>query len=211
MSVTRGNTILPPPRRTGDEKADLASLHEWCADLFQSLAVESNVIGTDEDLQQRVQVLEQKPEPVTTFNERNGDVTLTFGDVTTALGFTPADEASTVSSFNTRTGDVTLTYTDVVTALAFTPANISHTHPASDITSGTLDPARLPAASDMNARLAVQRNGTLIGTRRALNFIPGANVTITTSDDGGAERVNITIAASGGGGGGGSSYFPGGW
>ena len=41
-------------------------------------------------------------------------------------------------------------------------------------------------------------------TERGLNFIPGANVTLTLGDDPGNNRVNVTIASSGGGGGGGS-------
>lgn len=61
-------------------------------------------------------------------------------------------------------------------------------------TSGTL------ATTDSNARVAVENNGALIGTRRALNFIPGSNVTLTITDDSVNEEVDITIAASGGGG-----------
>jgi hypothetical protein len=60
---------------------------------------------------------------VSSFNARTGAVTLTSGDVTGALGFTPANSAAVVTSFNTRTGAVTLTSGDVTTALGFTPAN----------------------------------------------------------------------------------------
>lgn len=52
---------------------------------------------------------------VLSFNTRTGAVTLTTGDVTTALGFTPAVAGSGVLSFNTRTGAVTLTAGDVST------------------------------------------------------------------------------------------------
>lgn len=50
---------------------------------------------------------------VVSFNTRTGAVTLTSGDVTTALGFTPAVAGSGVTSFNTRTGAVTLEAGDV--------------------------------------------------------------------------------------------------
>jgi hypothetical protein len=54
-----------------------------------------------------------------------------------------------------------------------------------------------------NARVAVNKNsGATVGTRRRLNFIEGANVTLTIADDAGNEEVDVTIAASGGGGGG---------
>lgn len=46
----------------------------------------------------------------------------------------------------------------------------------------------------------VQDAGVLIGSRPTLNFIDGANVTITVADNAGLDRVDITIAASGGGG-----------
>jgi hypothetical protein len=54
---------------------------------------------------------------------------------------------------------------------------------------------------DANARVAVQNNGTLVGTRRAINFIAGTNVSLNISDDATNERVNVVINAAGGGGG----------
>lgn len=60
--------------------------------------------------------------------------------------------------------------------------------------------------------IEVARNGTLVSTRPRINFIQGANVTLTVTDDPGDDEVDVTIASSGGGGGGtGNSYFPGGW
>jgi len=49
-----------------------------------------------------------------------------------------------------------------------------------------------------NARVAVRKNstGATIGTRRRINFIEGANTTITISDDGTDEEVDVTIATS---------------
>jgi hypothetical protein len=51
-------------------------------------------------------------------------------------------------------------------------------------------------------KVVVSKAGTSIGTRKQINFIEGSNVTITTSDNAGSDRVDVTIAASGGGGGG---------
>lgn len=53
---------------------------------------------------------------------------------------------------------------------------------------------------DGNARVAVEKNGTVVGTRRAINFIEGSNITLTVADDSGSEEVDVTIASSGGGG-----------
>lgn len=46
----------------------------------------------------------------------------------------------------------------------------------------------------------VEKAGTVIGTRGGVNFIPGANVTLTVTDDAANDEVDITIAATGGGG-----------
>lgn len=45
MVATTGNTLGPPPRRTGDNEADTAALLEWVQDLYISVVVEANVIG----------------------------------------------------------------------------------------------------------------------------------------------------------------------
>lgn len=52
-----------------------------------------------------------------------------------------------------------------------------------------------------NARVAVSNNGTLVGTRREINFIPGTNVTLSVVDDAANEEVDVTINATSGGGG----------
>lgn len=46
----------------------------------------------------------------------------------------------------------------------------------------------------------VKDTGSLVGTRRAINFIDGTNVTVTTSDDAANNEVDVTIAATGSGG-----------
>lgn len=45
----------------------------------------------------------------------------------------------------------------------------------------------------------VKNSGAVVGTRPQLNFIEGANITLTIADDAGNDQVDITIAASGGG------------
>jgi hypothetical protein len=48
-----------------------------------------------------------------------------------------------------------------------------------------------------NARIAVSKNsGATVGTRRRMNLIEGAGVTLTIADDAGNEEVDVTIAAS---------------
>ena len=42
-----------------------------------------------------------------------------------------------------------------------------------------------------------KNSGAIVGTRRLLNLIEGANVTLTIADDGPADEVDITIAAAG--------------
>lgn len=50
-------------------------------------------------------------------------------------------------------------------------------------------------------QVAVSKNsGAVVGTRPEINFIEGANVTLTVTDDPGNSEVDITIAAAGGGG-----------
>ena len=61
----------------------------------------------------------------------------------------------------------------------------AHTHVATDIVSGALP-------------FTIQKAGTAIGTRRALNLIEGANVALTVTDDSGNDRVNVTVAAASG-------------
>lgn len=51
-------------------------------------------------------------------------------------------------------------------------------------------------ADTSTQKVRLSKGGTLTGTRREINFVEGSNVTITTADDSGNNRVNVTIAAS---------------
>lgn len=48
-------------------------------------------------------------------------------------------------------------------------------------------------------QIEIAKTGTLIGTRKQLNLIEGANITLTVTDDSGNDRVDVTIEATGGG------------
>jgi hypothetical protein len=52
-------------------------------------------------------------------------------------------------------------------------------------------------------KIIVQKVGANIGTRKRVNLIPGANVTLTVVDNPGSDRVDVTVTAAASGGGGG--------
>ena len=52
-------------------------------------------------------------------------------------------------------------------------------------------------ANSTNQKVTVQNNGTAVGSEPVINFIPGANITITTADDAANTRSNVTISTSG--------------
>jgi hypothetical protein len=47
-------------------------------------------------------------------------------------------------------------------------------------------------------KVEVAKDGTLVGSRRQVNFITGANTTLTVTDNGGSNRVDVTVAAAAG-------------
>jgi hypothetical protein len=66
----------------------------------------------------------------------------------------------------------------------------SHAAGGSDALTGNLD---------ANARVGIMNSGTLVGTRRRVNFVAGENVTLNVVDDATNEKVDVTINAQGGG------------
>jgi len=74
----------------------------------------------------------------------------------------------------------------------FPPSAHANTHQSggSDALTGNLD---------ANARVGVMNAGTLVGTRRRVNFVAGANVSLNVADDATNEKVDVTISAQGGG------------
>lgn len=80
------------------------------------------------------------------------------------------------------TSGASLASSDVTTALGYTPYD--STNPSGYIT------------NTGNARVGVENNGTLVGTRRNINFIPGSGISLTMADDAANEEVDVTIAVS---------------
>jgi len=60
---------------------------------------------------------------------------------------------------------------------------------------GTLRGAAIPADSSTQ-RVAVSKAGTTVGTRPELNFIEGANTTLTVTDNTPNNRVDVTVTAN---------------
>lgn len=69
-------------------------------------------------------------------------------------------------------------------------------HKASHV-SGGLDAFVSADNLDASARVGVLNNGSLTGTRRKINLIPGSGISYTIADNAGAERVDVTIASTG--------------
>lgn len=57
--------------------------------------------------------------------------------------------------------------------------------------------AYLKAIADAPMK-AQKDGGAVVGGRRAINFVSGANMTITVADDAGNDQIDVTLAASGG-------------
>ena len=83
--------------------------------------------------------------------------------------------------------------TDTRLANARPPA--AHVHTEADVTGLVADLAT-KITTDGTARTIVQKAGVAVGTRRGINLIEGAGVTLTVADAPLNERVNVTIAAS---------------
>jgi hypothetical protein len=123
----------------------------------------------------------------------------------TAASWATPTSGGGVTSVAGRTGAVVLAESDItnlstdLTAKAAKGAN-------SDITSlaGITTPLTIGQGGTGNALgkglIDVASGGTTVGTQSKINFIQGSNVTLTTTNNSGNNRVDVTIAASGGGG-----------
>jgi hypothetical protein len=60
------------------------------------------------------------------------------------------------------------------------------------------DPTIAQAADTVVQRLRLSKGGTLVGTRRELNFIDGSGISIDVVDDTPTNRTNVTINQTGG-------------
>lgn len=70
MVAESGNTIPPPPRLSGDYAQDYPVLVDWIQSLYQTIAVEQNLTGTQTDLEARVDSLEGGTADVTANTEK---------------------------------------------------------------------------------------------------------------------------------------------
>ena len=52
-------------------------------------------------------------------------------------------------------------------------------------------------ANSVQQLVQVQNNGVVTGTRQAVNFKPGSNITFSTDDDAAGGRVNVNVSVSG--------------
>jgi hypothetical protein len=66
----------------------------------------------------------------------------------------------------------------------------------------------LVGSAGASAPQPVQVNGSLVGTRNAIDLVAGTNVTLSGTDDSGGNRVRVTINSSGGGTGNADMRFP---
>lgn len=65
------------------------------------------------------------------------------------------------------------------------------------VTHSSGGPDALTGSLDANARVAVANNGTAVGTRRKLNFVPSNNITVTATDDSTNEKVDVSMDVTG--------------
>jgi hypothetical protein len=65
------------------------------------------------------------------------------------------------------------------------------------VTHSSGGPDALTGSLDANARIALAKSGAVTGTRRKLNFIPGSNINITTTDDSANEKVDLSFDITG--------------
>jgi hypothetical protein len=65
----------------------------------------------------------------------------------------------------------------------------------------TLDRTIAIVPDTVNQQVQVLASGTTVGTRHALNFISGANVSVSVTDNAGSNRIDVTISSTGGSGG----------
>lgn len=131
------------------------------------------------------------------------------GDQTSIVGIT-----GTKAQFNSAVTDGDILYVGDVTQYTDEMAqdavgNILTDSSTIDFTyndAGNTITAAAIANTSVQKIEVVKNSGAVVATRKQLNFIEGANVTLTIADDAGNDQVDITVAASSGGGGGSSTW-----
>ncbi len=108
-----------------------------------------------------------------------------------AYGRLTAAGNTTIAIPSTAVTDFTEAVQDVMGAILVDSSTIDWTY---NDGANTLTIATINNTSTQKVR--VSKAGTLTGTRQEINFIEGSGITITTSDNAGSDRVDVTIASS---------------
>lgn len=105
MVAETGNTIPSPPRLNGSWDEDYGAIVEWMNQLFQAIAVEANLTGTQAELSDRVAALEAEN---TSLKERvvaledavSGIAGLDYMTGTVSASYVPAELAAAWNKIN---------------------------------------------------------------------------------------------------------------
>ena len=129
------NTLASTPRATGNSAGDQLMQNRWLAQLYDLWAETVQVEGNLANHTARITNIEAEisgSTPVLTFNSRPGPaITLTSGDVTTALGFTPGPAYTLPTASTVTLGGVKVDGTSVTIAAGVISASGSaYTLPA---------------------------------------------------------------------------------
>jgi hypothetical protein len=102
-----------------------------------------------------------------------------------------------VTSVFGRTGAITLTPSDITGSQGVIQSRNINT--GAGLTGGgnlSTDLTLSVVPDSVNQQVQVLQAGALVGTRHAINFINGANATVTIADNSGNNRIDVTVSAS---------------
>ena len=138
---------------------------------------------------------DQLPEGSTNFYYSESRFNSSFGTKSTTDLSEGANLYYTETRFNTSFGGKSTTDLPEGTNLYYTSARFD-----SDFSGKDTDDLPEGTTNLYFDGVGILDGGTLAGTRPTINFIEGTNITLTIADNGGSDRVDVTIDAAGGGG-----------